>query len=105
MHGGHHWRARHQRIVFRLGTRVAGIDARDVGPLPTGGDRVLTLPIRQGAPAWVGSDEIHQMRGDPQAVSEAVGVVEVGGSGRQAGLLDGLREHPVDVEVDGLGFG
>ncbi len=39
-----------------------------------------------------------------QTVSEAVRVGEVG-SCPQAGLLDGLGKHAVDVEINGSGFG
>ena len=63
VHGGHDRGAGHQRVVFGLGPRVAGVDAEDVGALAERRDRILALPVRQRAPARIGGDEVHQMRG------------------------------------------
>ena len=151
--------------MFGLGSCVAGVDAEDVGAAARCRYRFLALPVRQRTPAWVGGNEIHQMRGTRsrhpdddeglldrnrldlgipldevgqrqpvaqqanhslaqgraselgqavvgldcghmgcQAFSEAVRVVQVGPY-FLAGLLDGLGEHPIDVEFDVFGFG
>ncbi len=49
--------------MFGFGARVTRINTENVRALSAGGDGILALPIRQGAPAWVGGNEIHQMRG------------------------------------------
>ena len=36
VHGGHDGGAGHQRVMFGLGSRVAGVDAEDVGALAAG---------------------------------------------------------------------
>ncbi len=63
VHRGHQRGAGHQRVVFGLRPRIAGIDAEVVGALADGGNRILALPVGQGPPARIGGDQIHQMRG------------------------------------------
>ena len=63
VHGSHHGGTGHERVVLGFRPRIAGVDAQDVGPLAARRNRILALPVRQRAPAWIGGDEVHQMRG------------------------------------------